>query len=561
MAAHDSTTADSATNAGLTHHRFRLNSGSARQALIGLGMSLATAELPADPAALRAFALACQGELQAAQTAVQLKALEIEKLRFQIARLRRMQFGRSSERITRQIEQLELELEELETGAAEDVARAEASQPEAPARVREKPKRKPLPDHLPRQEVLHQPEGDGACICPACGGGMGKLGEDVTEVLDYVPGHFQVIRHVWPKYACRACDAITQAPAPSMPTPRGRAAPAMLAHLLVSKYCDHLPLYRQCEIYARHGLELDRSTLCDWVGQAAWLLDPIVAAIRAHVFAADKIHGDDTTVPVLEPGLGRTRTGRLWVYMRDDRPFCGAAPPAAAYFYSPDRTAARPAAHMANFTGFLQADAYAGFEKLYGPARTKPGPITEVACWAHTRRGFFEEWEHRKSPTAKEALDRIAAIYAIETRAAHVPIAERVSLRRETAPLVAAFFNWASAMTAKLSAKSSLAGAFNYAINRREALSRFITDGRLEVDNNIAENAMRCVALGRKNYLFARSNAGGDRAASIYTLLQTAKLNGVNPEAYLRDTLTKIADGHPINKVDELVPWRTEHQA
>jgi transposase len=561
LAAHDSTTADSATNAGLTHHRFRLNSGSARQALIGLGMSLATAELPADPAALRAFALACQGELQAAQTAVQLKALEIEKLRFQIARLRRMQFGRSSERITRQIEQLELQLEELETGAAEDVARAEASQPEAPAPVREKPKRKPLPDHLPRQEVLHQPEGDGACICPACGGGMGKLGEDVTEVLDYVPGHFQVIRHVRPKYACRACDAITQAPAPSMPTPRGRAAPAMLAHLLVSKYCDHLPLYRQCEIYARHGLELDRSTLCDWVGQAAWLLDPIVAAIRAHVFAADKIHGDDTTVPVLEPGLGRTRTGRLWVYMRDDRPFCGAAPPAAAYFYSPDRTAARPAAHMANFTGFLQADAYAGFEKLYGPARTKPGPITEVACWAHTRRGFFEEWEHRKSPTAKEALDRIAAIYAIETRAAHVPIAERVSLRRETAPLVAAFFNWASAMTAKLSAKSSLAGAFNYAINRREALSRFITDGRLEVDNNIAENAMRCVALGRKNYLFAGSNAGGDRAASIYTLLQTAKLNGVNPEAYLRDTLTKIADGHPINKVDELVPWRTEHQA
>jgi len=304
-------------------------------------MSLATAELPADPAALRAFALACQGELQAAQTAVQLKALEIEKLRFQIARLRRMQFGRSSERITRQIEQLELELEELETGAAEDVARAEASQPEAPARVREKPKRKPLPDHLPRQEVLHQPEGDGACICPACGGGMGKLGEDVTEVLDYVPGHFQVIRHVRPKYACRACDAITQAPAPSMPTPRGRAAPAMLAHLLVSKYCDHLPLYRQCEIYARHGLELDRSTLCDWVGQAAWLLDPIVAAIRAHVFAADKIHGDDTTVPVLEPGLGRTRTGRLWVYMRDDRPFCGAAPPCCRLLLQP-RSHRRP---------------------------------------------------------------------------------------------------------------------------------------------------------------------------------------------------------------------------
>jgi transposase len=335
-------------------------------------MSLATAELPADPAALRAFALACQGELKAAQTAVQLKALEIEKLRFQIAKLRRMQFGRSSERITRQIEQLELQLEELETGEAEDVARAEADDPDAPAPARAKPKRKPLPEHLRRQEVLHQPAGDSACVCPACGGGMGKLGEDVTEVLDYVPGHFQVIRHVRPKYACRACDAITQAPAPAMPTPRGRATPAMLAHLLVSKYCDHLPLYRQCEIYARQGLELDRSTLCDWVGQAAWLLDPIVAAIRAHVFAAEKIHGDDTTVPVLSPGLGRTKTGRLWAYVRDDRPFCGGAPPAVAYFYSPDRTGAHPAAHLAGFTGLLQADAYAGFEKLYGPARTTP---------------------------------------------------------------------------------------------------------------------------------------------------------------------------------------------
>jgi transposase len=523
-------------------------------------MSLATAELPVDPAALRAFALACQGELKAAQTAVQLKALEIEKLRFQIAKLRRMQFGRSSERITRQIEQLELQLEELETGEAEDIARAEASEPDAAIPVRAKPKRKPLPDHLPRLEVLHQPAGDGACICPACGGGMGKLGEDITEVLDYVPGHFQVIRHVRPKYACRACDAITQAPAPAMPTPRGRATPAMLAHLLVSKYCDHLPLYRQCEIYARQGLDLDRSTLCDWVGQAAWLLAPIVTAIRAHVFAAEKIHGDDTTVPVLEPGLGRTRTGRLWVYVRDDRPFCGPAPPAAAYFYSPDRTGARPAAHMARFTGFLQADGYSGFNKLYGPARTKPGPITEVACWAHTRRGFFDEWEHHKSPTAKQALDRIAAIYAAEAPAIFAPITERVESRREAAPLVDAFFSWANSTVAKLSAKSSLAGAFNYAINRREALSRFITDGRLEVDNNIAENAMRCIALGRKNYLFAGSDSGGDRAASIYTIVRTAKLNGVNPEAYLHDTLAKIAEGHPINRINELMPWKSATQ-
>ena len=335
-------------------------------------MSLATAELPIDPAELRAFALACQGELKAAQTAVQLKALEIEKLKFQIAKLRRMQFGRSSERISRQIEQLEFRLEELETGAAEDTARAEAADRPAPTRERAKPKRNPLPDHLPRQDVVHQPADDGACTCPDCGRGMAKLGEDVTEVLDYVPGHFQVIRHIRPKYACTACDAITQAPAPAMPTPRGRATPGTLAHLLVAKYCDHLPLYRQSEIYAREGLELDRSTLCDWVGQAAWLLDPVVAAIRQHVFAAEKIHGDDTTVPVLAPGLGRTKTGRLWVYVRDDRPFVGSAPPAAAYFYSPDRGGQHPADHMAGFSGFLQADGYAGFEALYDIGRTAP---------------------------------------------------------------------------------------------------------------------------------------------------------------------------------------------
>ena len=325
---------------------------------------------------------------------MQYKALEIEKLKLQIAKLRRMQFGRSSERITRQIAQLEMRLEELETGAAEDAAKtaaeaeAEASEPLPPIRERTKPKRQPLPDHLPRREVVHQPVDDGACKCPDCGKGMARLGEDVTEVLDYVPGHFQVIRHVRPKYACTACDAITQAPAMPMPmpTPRGRATPASLAHLLVSKYCDHLPLYRQSEIYAREGLELDRSTLGDWVGQAAWLLDPVVAKIRQHVFAAEKIHGDDTTVPVLAPGLGRTATGRLWVYVRDDRLFCGPAAPAAAYFYSPDRGAEHPTAHLASFTGLLQADGYAGFEGLYNPARTNPpsrprspGPIIEVA--------------------------------------------------------------------------------------------------------------------------------------------------------------------------------------
>jgi len=523
-------------------------------------MSLATAELPTDPAELHAFALACQSELKVAELSVQYKALEIEKLKLQIAKLRRMQFGRSSERISRQIEQLELRLEELETAEAEVTAKSEAeadtAEPAAPIRERSKPKRKPLPDHLPRQQVVHNPADDGACKCPDCGKGMAKLGEDITEVLDYVPGHFQVIRHVRPKYACTACDAITQAPAPAMPTPRGRATPATLAHLLVSKYCDHLPLYRQSEIYAREGLELDRSTLGDWVGQAAWLLDPVVAKIRQHVFTAEKIHGDDTTVPVLAPGLGRTATGRLWVYVRDDRLFGGPAAPAAAYFYSPDRGAEHPTAHMASFTGFLQADGYAGFEGLYNPARTKPGPITEVACWAHCRRKFFDVWEATKSPVAKEALDRIAAVYAIENEARFAPAAERVEHRRETAPLLDKFFDWAKGTVGKLSGKLELAKAFRYTIDRREALTRFVTDGRLEVDNNVAENAMRGIALGRKNYLFCGSDAGGERAASIYTLVATAKLNGLNPEAYLRDILAKIAEGHTINRIDELVPWR-----
>jgi hypothetical protein len=348
---------------------------------------------------------------------------------------------------------------------------------------------------------------------------------------------------------------ITQAAAPAMPTPRGRATPATLAHLLVSKYCDHLPLYRQSEIYAREGLDLDRSTLCDWVGQAAWLLDPIVEYIRRHVFAADKIHGDDTTVPVLSPGLGRTKTGRLWVYVRDDRPFCGSAPPAAAYFYSPDRSGEHPAEHMAKFTGFLQADGYAGYEALYDPARTRPGPITEVACWAHCRRKFFDVLEATKSPVAKEAIDRIAALYAIETRARFALPAERVAHRAETCPLIDAFFDWAEKTVTKLSAKSALAEAFRYTIKRRAALSRFVTDGRLEADNNIAENAMRAIALGRKNYLFAGADSGGDRAAAMYTIVQTARLNDVNPEAYLRDTLARIAEGHPINRIEELTPW------
>jgi transposase len=470
-----------------------------------------------------------------------------------------MQFGRSSERLTRQIEQLELRLEELEAGEAEEIAKAAAESRPLPIREGDRPKRKPLPDHLPREEIAHEPEHNGACTCPACGGDMARLGEDLTEVLDYIPGRFRVIRHVRPKYACRCCDVITQAPAPAMPTPRGRAAPGMLAHVLVSKYTDHLPLYRQSEIYARDGLDLDRSTLSDWVGQAVWLLQPIVEGIGNHVFAAEKIHGDDTPVPVLEPGLGRTRTGRLWVYVRDDRPFCGPAPPAAVYVYSPDRGGEHPAAHLAHFTGFLQADAYSGFAALYEPREAGPGlpaipAITEVACWSHCRRRIFDVWQTTKSTVAKAALDQIAQFYAIEDKARFAPPAERLVHRAATIPLLDAFFAWAQATERKLSARSELAEALRYIIKRRTALTRFATDARLEADNNIAENAIRGIALGRRNWLFAGSHSGGERAAAMYSILQTAKLNGVNPEAYLTDALSKIAAGHPINRI-ELMPW------
>lgn len=526
-----------------------------------MGMSLATAELPDDPDALRAFAIACQAELKVAELSVQLRTLEIEKLKFQIAKLRRMKFGRSSEKINRKIDQLELRLEELESGAAEDEAKDEiksgtGSKGTSATGTRKKPKREPLPAHLSRKDVVHQPADGADCTCPDCGGAMSKLGEDVTEVLDYVPGHFRVIRHVRPKFACQACDAITQAQAPAMPTPRGRATPALLSHLLVSKYLDHLPLYRQSTIFARDGVDLSRSTLADWVGQVAWLLDPLVDAIGKHVLAGEKIHGDDTTVRVLEPGLGRTKIGRLWVYVRDDRPHEGTAPPAAIYFYSPDRGSEHPAAHLANFTGYLQADGYAGFEALYDPARQKPGPIIEVACWAHCRRKIFDDWEQTKSPIAKEALDRIAAIYHIEEKARFAPAAERVEHRKESARLIEALFAWITATLERLSVKFDLAKAFNYILRRRVELTRFLTDGRLEADNNIAENAMRTIAVGRRNYLFVGSDNGGRRAAAMYTILASAKLNGLNPESYLKDVLTRVAEGHPINRIDELLPWR-----
>lgn len=467
----------------------------------------------------------------------------IEKLKLEIARLRRMQFGRSSEKLSERIEQLELIVEDLET------SQAQASPPRAPCAEKTAPSRKPLPEHLPRETVLHEP----ATSCPECGGTLQRIGEDVAEMLEYVPARFHVIRHVRPKLACACCERIMQAAAPSRPIDRGLPGPGLLAHVLVSKYADHLPLYRQAGIYAREGVELDRSTLADWVGAAARLLDPLVTALSNHVLAAEKLHADDTPVPVLQPGRGTTKTGRLWTYVRDDRPAGSATPPAVWFRYSPDRKGVRPLEHLGAFTGILQADGYAGFDQLY---ETKP--ITEAACWAHVRRKFYDLHQATDSPLAAEALARIGALYAIEAEIRGRPPDERRQIRQARAgPQLAELHAWLTATLTKIPTKSELAVAIRYALTRWAALTRYAEDGRIEIDNNAAERALRDVALGRKNYLFAGSDAGGERAAAIYSLLGSAKLNGVDPELYLRTVLRRIAD-HPINRVDELLPWRVE---
>ncbi|MDI3513332.1 MAG: transposase [Rhodocyclaceae bacterium] len=485
-------------------------------------------------------------EVIALRAKVSEQAAEIEHLKLLIAKLRRMQFGRSSEQMNEMLGQLELSLEELETLRAETPteAAAPADTNEAP------PPRKPLPEHLPRDIEEHLPS---ACDCPACGGTLKKLGETVSEMLEYVPASFRVIRHVRPKFACSRCDTIAQANAPARPIARGLAGAGLLAHVLVAKYCDHLPLYRQSAIYAREGVELERSTLADWVGQCNALLRPLVQALRKHVLSATKLHADDTPVPVLSPGEGQTRTGRLWTYVRDDRPAGDATPPAVWFAYSPNRRGEHPQRHLAHFKGVLQADAFAGFAPLY-----LGGAIQEAACWAHVRRKFYDLHKAQASPLAAEALKQIGMLYTVEESIRGKPPELRRAERQARAgPVLVALRAWLDATLKQLSQKSALAEAIRYALARWDALVRYSNDGRIEIDNNAAERALRTVALGRKNFLFAGSDAGGERAAAIYSLIGTAKLNGLDPEAYLRHVIGSIAE-HPVNRVDELLPWKVE---
>jgi len=526
-------------------------------------MSLATAKLPENLDELRVFAASLQAEAQLYKDELYAKTLHIEKLKAQLAALRRARFGRSSEKLDREIEQIEMKLDDLEEGRAENAARRQRAAPQAsmvsPTKPQEQEEatRRSLPDHLPRERVEHE----AACTCPACGGThLTKIGTDEREVLEYVPSHFKVIVHARPKMSCRDCEKITQEPMPSLPIVRGMPGPGLLAHILVAKFDDHLPYYRQSEIFAREGVELDRSTLADWVGQMANLLEPLAEAVGQHVRAGQTIHADDTPVPVLDPGRGRTKVGRLWLAVRDERPWGSAVPPAAFYLYAPDRTAAQADALLKDCSGYLHADAYSGFNHLYkvDPQTGKPLRLIEVACWSHARRKIYEVHAQTSSPAAFDLLSRIGELFAIEADIRGQSPDQRLTARRELAvPKLNALKTEFDATLNKISGKSTLAQALRYSLSRWPSLTRYTTDGRLEMSNNAAERVAKPVAIGRKNWMFAGSDDGGRRAAIAYTLIETAKMNGLDPEAYLRDIIARIAD-HPIKRIDELLPWNVK---
>ena len=487
----------------------------------------------------------------------------IAALRLEIEKLRRTLYGTRSERKARLLEQLELQLEELEATATEDDLAAEAlAAPVAatPARGRRRAVRKPFPPHLPRERVVVP----APTCCEACGSGrIVKLGEDLTETLEVIPRRWKVVQTVREKFTCRDCERISQPPAPFHPTPRGWAGPNLLATILFEKFGQHQPLNRQAERYAREGVELSLSTLADQVGACTAVLAPLHSRIAAHVLAAERLHGDDTPVPVL--AKGRTDTGRLWVYVRDDRPFAGGAPPAALYRYSRDRRGEHPGAHLADWSGILQADAYAGFGALYDQSRS-PGPVAEALCWAHARRKLFELADIAASarrgrqappisPLALEAVTRIDAIFDIERALNGLDAGTRLTARQAgVALLVDELGTWMRRERSSLSHHAPVAKAMDYILKRWDGFTRFLVDGRICLTNNAAERALRGIALGRKAWLFAGSDRGGERAAFMYSLIGTAKLNDVDPQAWLADVLGRIADTS-ASHLDDLLPW------
>lgn len=511
--------------------------------MVQSAMSIDLASLPEDVETLHALI----GDLVRERDSVRAEAeAEIARLRSILKMLQRMQFGRRSERLDP--DQLQLGLEDVAADLAELEEAADRNERRPGATVSRKDQRLSLPDHLPREDRVIGP---GAEACPCCGGALHLIGETVSEMLDHVPAQLRVLRIRRPKYGCRTCGTIHQAPPPERPIAKGLATPALLSHVLIGKYCDHLPLYRQSQIFARQGVTLNRSTLANWVTGAAWWLTPIRDRIADHVMAADRVFADDTVLPVLDPGRGRTRTGRLWVYARDDRPWGGNDPPAVLYRYSPDRRAERPAAHLESFSGVLQVDGYPGFEPL-----SLRDDIVLAACWAHARRKLWEVHQATGSPIAQEVLRRIAALYAIEAEIRGKSAAGRQAVRDHRArPIVDDLKPWLELQMQRLPRRSGLAEAIRYALARWPALCRFLDDGRIDLDNNTVERAIRPVTLGRKNALFAGSDGGADRWATISTLITTAKLNDVEPQAWISDVLQRMTDGHSISRVDNLLPW------
>ena len=519
----------------------------------GKVMVMTFAELVASNAAL-------SGEVRRSHAALKIAQLTIDKMKVELAYLRRMKYGRSSEKL----EHAQLELVGGQVGQpvfeppadadSDDGLKSNVTSLDTERRKRE-PKTRPglreLPAHLPRRTVVHTPLG--GCGCTACGGGLREIGQDVSEVLDYEPGTFHVVRHVRPKLACAGCHTITQALAPTRPMDRCMAGAGLLTHIAVSKFADHVPLYRLCQIYGRDGVEMSRSTITDMMGNCGLMLTPLAHAVGRHVLKADKVHGDDTPIRALGGKGERAHTARLWVYVRDDRPSGDKAPPAVWFQYSADRKGEHPARHLRNYSGILQADAYSGYNAIY-----KDGRILEAGCWSHARRKLWDiHVKHKRLPgtLAHEGLVRIGELFKVEAEVNGRSALRRRRMRQaRTAPVLKELKSWMSGTLAQVSAKSPMALAIGYCLSNWTALTNFVGDGRIDAHNNTAERALRGVAIGRKNYLHVGSDAGGHTAAVMYTLLGTAKLNGINPQRYLRHVLERIAD-HPSNRIDELLPW------
>jgi transposase len=477
---------------------------------------------------------------------------ENQSLKDQLALLKAKRFGKSSEKLDKQIEELEQRIESNELDSLDKEKQSELNQSIKP-NPQYNSKRLKIPEHLPREEVILNP----APKCPDCGSGeFRKIADDISETLEHIPASFKVIRHIRPRCACTNCDKIVQAFAPSKAIEKGKAGSGLLAHIMIQKYCNHLPMYRQSQIYEREGVEISRNTMTGWAAQCARLLNPLIDALKKSVFASEYLHADDTPIKVLAPGMGKTKTGRIWAYVRDGRPCGEDTPPAVIYYYSPDRKGERPESHLSDFSGVLHADAYAGYDNLYISDKNPDATISEAACWAHTRRKFYEVTvANNKANIAISVLEQISEIYKVESDIRGLDPDQRLLHRQEkTKDLVEKLFINFKKYRNNLPQKSGTVKAINYAMKNQVALMHFLKDGQIEIDNNAAERAMRSIALGRKNWMFAGSDKGGHTAANIYSLIETAKINNVNPSLYLKKVFDLIQD-YNSNKLHELLPW------